>query len=117
MKKTTLLILMLLASTAFISGAIAAIIITSPQVTVTVEDYTLTLNANATTCVIGETINFSGTLTTDSFVIENQNITLHYSNDTWTGLNALTASDGSYSMLWTATQKGTFNFYAKAEIT
>lgn len=96
-------------------AVVASIIIRSPTITITVEDYALTINANATTCITGETINFTGTLTTDSFIIENQNISLYYSNDTYTGLSDFTDANGFYTIIWTATTN--LSFYTQAEIT
>ena len=108
--------LILIVSLVFVGLLYATYVITSPKVTVTVEEYTLTLNANATTCRVGEVIEFSGTLTKEGTSIMGETIELFYSNHTTTGLADTTASDGAYSIVWTATKKGTYSFYTKAEI-
>jgi len=109
-------ILILMASLVFVGILYAAYVIISPQVTVTVEEYTLTLNVNATTCRVGESIKFSGTLAKEGNPIMGENIELFYSNHTTTGLTDTTTGSGSYSIVWTATEKGTYSFYTKAEI-
>jgi len=108
--------LIFIAFLVFVGILYATYVITSPRVTVTVEEYALTLNVNATTCRVGESIEFSGTLTKGGTPIMGENIELFYSNNTTTGLTDTTTSSGSYSIVWTATKKGTYSFYTKAEI-
>lgn len=94
----------------------ASYVIISNTVNVTVQEYTLTLNVNQTICVLTDTIEFYGTLTKDASPESGVIVALYFSNNTSTGLSDVTAVDGSYSILWTATDNGTFSFYTKAVI-
>jgi len=90
--------------------------ITSELVTITVAKYILTLEANITSCTIGDSILFNGTLKYGDTLLNSQNITLCYSNDTWTRLWDLTNALGQYEIVWTATSLGTFQFYTNTTI-
>lgn len=101
-------------------GAAAAVLaqqyITSRTVTVTVENIVLTLEVNASTCVKGDTIKFTGTLASPTFTYEGVNVTL-YKDDVQTGNWDLTDVDGNYEILYVTVENGTFSFYTKAPIT
>ena len=114
-KKDVLLILILIVASAYVVYA-ATYTIKSPEVTVEVTDYTLTLSRNVTECVVGDKVRFYGTLEKNGTPIMSQNVTLHYNTTIWTGLSDLTDSNGNYTMVWTATQLGNFGFYTQVEI-
>jgi hypothetical protein len=97
-------------------GAVVQQYIISPPVTVSVEEYTLTLVVNASTCVVGDILRFNGTLATNGFVYEGANVTL-WCDNTYTGNSSLTDSDGYYEIFYNATSVGTFEFYTNATVT
>lgn len=114
-KRTIVLILTALLIGVAVAYAVNTYVI-SPTVSVTVEDYSLTLFVNDTTAMKGDTLRFNGTLTSDTYVFESVNVTL-WCNSTYTGFSTLTDSLGYYEILFPATTAGTFDFYANATIT
>jgi len=79
---------------------------------------TLTLDLNPNPVVLGNNVTITGTLTTIPFEtkILNANVTINYrrSDETnWTTLDSvLTDSQGSYSLIWNASEIATFDFMA-----
>jgi len=115
LKVLALLLAILIASAVITAWAVTTFII-SPHRIVTVEEYILTLNVNATNCVVGDALKFNGTLTSPSFAYEGATVKL-YRNNTYTGLSDLTDETGYYEMLYLTTTIGAFDFYANATIT
>jgi len=109
------LIVAFLAFMGLVGGLYAAWNVYSPTKTVTVTDYALTIS-NADTCRVTETITFSGVLSLNGNPVEGETVEL-YLDDAATGLTDVTASDGSYSIVWTAGTVGTYQFYTKTVIT
>lgn len=93
---------------------IAALQIWSPEVTVTVSEYTLTITdpPDGTTL---DTFTFTGFLTLDGSPVEGETVTLYIDGVATTDTD-ITASDGSYSITWTPTASGTFTFKTYVEI-
>lgn len=104
---------------ALIAGVVVASAVQnylSPEIEVTIEAYALTLTIDPTTYALGDTLNFSGTFTTDSFFIIGQNITL-WCDGLYTGFSNLTDDVGYYEILYPATINGTFTFYTNTTVT
>jgi len=98
-------------------GVVAAATYTylSPIIPVTVEEYSLTLAVDADICAKGDTLNFSGTFTTETYLITEQNITL-WCDNVYTGFWCLTDEEGYYEILYPALTIGVFNFYTNATL-
>jgi len=111
--KLAILLLCVLLVSAVVGAAIKNII--SPPVTVTVEEYVLTLTVNATTCLKGDTLKFNGTLTINGDVITDQTIKL-YCDGVDTGLSDLTDTNGYYEIIKVMDTVGTFTFYTNTTI-
>ena len=118
-KKLLHLIVLGVAFAIFMGGLYVAAqyVVKSPNSdTITVLDYTLTLAWNSTSCRIGEAILFTGNLKLDSANVLGETVTLYFSNGTSTGLTDDTDMSGNYAIAWTATAKGSYQFYTEATI-
>jgi len=98
----------------FVGVLYASWTVLSPTVTVTVTDYELTIS-NVNTCRVTETITFSGILSLNGSPVPDETVEL-YKDNVATGLTDITASDGAYSIVWSATENGTFSFYTQVVI-
>ena len=81
------------------------------------ENYILTLNVNASSpWMVGDTLKFTGTLTSSTYYFPNVNVTL-WCNNAYTGNWTLTNSTGGYAILYPLKTAGTYDFYTNATIT
>jgi len=76
--------------------------------------YTLTLNVDKTTGYIGDIFTFSGALTSDGVGVGGVTATLF--RDSLSVGSAVTASDGTYTIPWTANVVGTYDFHTEAVV-
>ena len=108
-KKRLILIIGIITSILIIvPAAIAITLINSPEVSVTVDAYTLTISdpADGTT---NSTYIFSGVLNKNGVAQVGATVTL-FKGGVSTELTAITDAAGGYSILWTPTVAGTFIF-------
>ena len=95
----------------------AAYRIVSNRITVVVEPRAIIgLNANATSCYVLDLIEFFGIVSKVGTPLAGITVSLFYGNDTSTGLSDVTDANGQFSILWTSTQSGTFEFYTDANV-
>lgn len=101
-----------------IATVVYAYTIVSPTVTVVVQDYTLTLDATPNPCIKTDVVTFSGALTDpNGNAVEGSIITLYLDGTPPTDIGTDTTDvNGEYSVQWTATETGSFDFYSQAEI-
>ena len=114
--KVLALLLSALLGGVVVGWAINEYIIESNRVTVTVTDYEITLEVNATSCLVNEVLNFTGTFTKNTAPQSGQTIML-VCDDVPTGDSASTDANGFYQILYTVTQTGSFEFYTNTTVT
>ncbi len=91
--------------------------ILSETVTVDVYDYILSLSVTPTSCMVGETVTFSGTLMLNSNPVPDVEVRLCQGipeTGFYTGLSDITDANGYYEIPYTTTATGTFSFYTNA---
>jgi hypothetical protein len=118
MKKESILLglAVLVGILVYVGVLYGAYMVTSPTLSVKVEEYVLTMDQSATTVRIGESVQFFGTLTQNGAPMVGETVALYYGNGTLTGLSDVTIIGGVYTIAWTATRQGTFEFYAQFEL-
>lgn len=111
--KTTGIICLLFLALA-VPLSIAAYWVYSNQVSVTVEEYVLSLSPSAQTLVKYQLANFTATLNLNGNPQAGQTVFLLFVNSTATGISAVTNSTGHAVLQWNAT--GTADFIASYEV-
>ena len=113
MKTLNKIFILILFAILVVAGYAAAQYVISPSKDVTVQDWILTLDVNATLCVKGDPLLFNGRLSSNGFVYEGATVTL-YCNGENTGLSDLTNSTGYYEIVYSPMTVGVLTFYANA---
>jgi len=113
--KTLKIIFGVLITVWIISGiAYALTTIWSNEVQVEVQNYILTLNVDSGSGSVNSTFTFTGALSLGGSGVSGKTVEL-YKDNVATGLTNVTAVDGSYSIMWSTSQNGTYTFKTKAE--
>ena len=115
-KKMLNLTVLFLAFIAFVGALYATWTVVSPTITIVVTNYNLTISATPATCRINETITFSGNLTLNGEYVEDKTVQLYINGSVATGYSNKTDNVGFYSIVWPATENGTFSFYTQVVI-
>ena len=94
------------------TAAYASYWIWSNQVTVTVEEYEVTLAPTSQSIRKYQLANFTATVTLDGTAVSGKIVYLYFANGTDTGISAVTDTQGEALLQWNATDTGTFTFKA-----
>lgn len=116
MRLKTLKTIMVVLAIVWITSGIAYALTTvwSNEVQVEVQNYILTLNVDSSSGPVNSTFTFTGALSLGGSPVSGKNVTL-FKDDVTTGLTAVTAGDGSYSIAWSTSVVGNYTFKTKAE--